>query len=555
MKSKNSTKQKLSSLAKGGLTVVISVLIISVIVKAGSLTPTSSPAATSYTLTDIYNRLNTNTVATEGNHDFAPGASPAGSFYSLTQIYDKIPTITANTVKSGTSYLGVDGTLVPDGTATESDCLNTKTFYSGDSWTQKTGSLATQTLSAASVTVTAGNYAATTLSVVDVDLVTGNIKSGINLFGIDGNGSVVDTSSGDAATSDILSGKIAWVDGMERNGAMANNGAFGLTCGASDVAVTAGYYSGGTLLGDTDLAAGNILSGVNIFGVAGSAASGYTYGDEDQSKVLTIATGVGTYDATNLSISNVRYGQSFGVSSTGTMSSYPNTPSGISGLDSTVCATAGWTWVADSNYDSVNDDPICVQPSRDSAGTKVWNNTVAVNDNTFIGNYGCSGDNDGNGVGTLNTTLSGTVFENTGYGDDANTALAIADCKDGIRNLLSKAEVETFGYTAPNTSSATTGYIGPLTPKKLLEWKGTRLPTHNDFFGVCGNATTSETFGNYGVQIGRIDNVITANIGTWEWLSTQHYNIYARVAGGSACSNFNGSGVTAPYGFRAVFRP
>ena len=70
---------------------IIAATICTGAVWAGSLTPTAGPAATGYTLTDIYNRLDTNTAATAGNHSFSPSASPAGSLYTLTQIYDKIP--------------------------------------------------------------------------------------------------------------------------------------------------------------------------------------------------------------------------------------------------------------------------------------------------------------------------------------------------------------------------------------------------------------------------------------------------------------------------------
>ena len=49
-----------------------------------------------------------------------------------------------------------------------------------------TGTLATQTLSAANDTVAAGYYAATTLSAVDADLAVGNIKSGTTIFGFAG---------------------------------------------------------------------------------------------------------------------------------------------------------------------------------------------------------------------------------------------------------------------------------------------------------------------------------------------------------------------------------
>lgn len=80
------------------------------IVYAGSLSPSASPAATSYTLTDIYNRLTTNATATEAAHDFAPTGSPASSLYTLKQVYEAIPTIVASTIKRGISYLGVTGT-------------------------------------------------------------------------------------------------------------------------------------------------------------------------------------------------------------------------------------------------------------------------------------------------------------------------------------------------------------------------------------------------------------------------------------------------------------
>ncbi|MHC4676477.1 MAG: Lcl C-terminal domain-containing protein, partial [Planctomycetota bacterium] len=47
------------------------------------------------------------------------------------------------------------------------------------------------------------------------DLVPGNIKSGVTIFGLTGDTNVVDTTSGTAVAADILSGKIAWIDGIE----------------------------------------------------------------------------------------------------------------------------------------------------------------------------------------------------------------------------------------------------------------------------------------------------------------------------------------------------
>jgi hypothetical protein len=52
----------------------------------------------------------------------------------------------------------------------------------------------------------------------DADLAAGNIKSGASIFGVAGDPNVANTASGDAASGDILSGKVAWVDGSEVTG-------------------------------------------------------------------------------------------------------------------------------------------------------------------------------------------------------------------------------------------------------------------------------------------------------------------------------------------------
>jgi len=52
----------------------------------------------------------------------------------------------------------------------------------------------------------------------DTNLATGNIRSGVTILGVAGKTEVVDTTSGDAVTSDVLAGKKAWVDGSEVTG-------------------------------------------------------------------------------------------------------------------------------------------------------------------------------------------------------------------------------------------------------------------------------------------------------------------------------------------------
>ncbi|MFH1413200.1 MAG: hypothetical protein ABIG10_04250, partial [bacterium] len=276
------TNKTLITILKMCIVILIVSIITNIIVRAGTLTPSASPVATSYTLTDIYTRLTTNATATEANHVFTPSASPAASFYTLTQIYDVVPTIVANTVKLGTSYLGIAGSLTPEGsgTAAVADLFNAKTANLTNDWTLDTGtldlacndptfngtlnkvataydgagdgtnrwcmtnsgdavagemlsgkiawvdgiaitgSLATQTLSADNDTVTAGNYAATTLSAVDLDLTSANILSGKTIFGIAGDSNVVNTSTGDAIAGDLFNSKIAWVDGSSVAGTL-----------------------------------------------------------------------------------------------------------------------------------------------------------------------------------------------------------------------------------------------------------------------------------------------------------------------------------------------
>ncbi|MCP4340079.1 MAG: DUF1566 domain-containing protein [Desulfobulbaceae bacterium] len=119
-------------------------------------------------------------------------------------------------------------------------------------------------------TVTAGYHNGSGTVAGDADLIGTNIKSSVDIFGVTG---TVIESSGDAVAGDVLTGKTfsnAGAAGV--SGTMADNGAVGMTPGTSAQTVTAGYHNGsGTVAGDTDLAVGNIKSGVDIFGVTGTA--------------------------------------------------------------------------------------------------------------------------------------------------------------------------------------------------------------------------------------------------------------------------------------------
>ena len=108
----------------------------------------------------------------------------------------------------------------------------------------------------------------------DSDLVAGNLHAGATLFGVTGDGAVVDTSSGDATAADLLAGAVVWADGLEITGAIANRGvAPTLVPTTTAQSLGEGSWSTSiTVTGDSDLVAGNIRQGVTLFGVTGDGA-------------------------------------------------------------------------------------------------------------------------------------------------------------------------------------------------------------------------------------------------------------------------------------------
>jgi hypothetical protein len=197
------------------------------------------------------------------------------------------------------------GGIVSSGTAMAGDVLAGMTF-SNDSGGGLTGTMPNNgavliTPGTVNQSIAAGYHNGAGYCAGDADLIAGNIRSGVNLFGVNGDPNVVNTSSGDAAAGDLQSGKLAWVDGAQITGTgiiasgnagaadvltgktfsntgaagvagtMANNGAVSIIPSTSAQTIAEGYHNGaGTVAGDTDLVAGNIKNGVNIFGVTGT---------------------------------------------------------------------------------------------------------------------------------------------------------------------------------------------------------------------------------------------------------------------------------------------
>ncbi len=164
-----------------------------------------------------------------------------------------------------------------DATAGVGDVKQGKTFYQGG--VKKTGIM--EVMEGTSVVITpkttnigipAGYHDGSGYVVGDSDLISSNIKSGVNIFGVAGNSNVVDTSAGNATAAQILSGKKAYVDGALVTGSIPSKGTATITPGTSNQTISSGQYLSGTqtILGDADLVAGNIRSGIDIFGVVGN---------------------------------------------------------------------------------------------------------------------------------------------------------------------------------------------------------------------------------------------------------------------------------------------
>jgi len=83
-------------------------------------------------------------------------------------------------------------------------------------------------------------------------------------------------NAGTAVQADVLDLKtFSSSAGIGFTGTMPNNGTIMLTPGTANQTIAAGYHNGaGFCAGDADLVAANISSGVNLFGVAGTALPG-----------------------------------------------------------------------------------------------------------------------------------------------------------------------------------------------------------------------------------------------------------------------------------------
>jgi hypothetical protein len=92
------------------------VALLGAVALAGSLTPpdgSSTDTPTMFTTSDIYNRLD-DINHTPQNKNTSTTSSPDISMRSLSEIWDNFPTILSNTIATGTTIMGITGTLYGD---------------------------------------------------------------------------------------------------------------------------------------------------------------------------------------------------------------------------------------------------------------------------------------------------------------------------------------------------------------------------------------------------------------------------------------------------------
>lgn len=268
--------------------------------KSGTLT-ISSVSGTNLTAGNI--KSGVTILGVTGNYEGAGGTDTSGA------------TVTADDVLSGVTAYGASGLItgnIATVTATQSgNVVTVPKGYIASAQTITVGTAkaaATYTPGTTDQTIASGQYltGAQTIS-GDSNLIAGNIKNGVSIFGVTGNyeGSVSsdfdfspasDITAGDllqgvsayGSAGTLVTGNIATVTAtLSGNVVTVPTGYIAssqtITVGTakaaqtytpttSDQTIASGQYLTGvqTIKGDANLIAGNIKSGVSIFGVAGS---------------------------------------------------------------------------------------------------------------------------------------------------------------------------------------------------------------------------------------------------------------------------------------------
>ena len=248
---------------------------------------------------DMFTTYSSNSMV--GAFDFT---LPTGYYKGPKRLH--IPELLATNIKAGTKVGNqngangfVTGTFTSDANATAGNILNGKTAYVNGA--KVTGNIpskaaATFTPSTSNQTISAGQYLSGAQTILgDADLISANILSGKNIFGIPGKSTVVDVSDTTIlSNAEVLSPRYFYgTNGAKYQGTMPSKAAATITPSTSNQTISAGQYLSGTqtIAGDADLIPANILSGKNIFGVAGTLEENNPIGKIWSSLITTPISG------------------------------------------------------------------------------------------------------------------------------------------------------------------------------------------------------------------------------------------------------------------------
>ena len=255
--------------------------------------------------------------------------------------------ISAN-IKAGINIFGVAGNANVVDTTEGTNPITAALVYPGKigfvngvkiTGTMATKAAATITPGTTDQTIAASQYLTEVQTISgDADLVNTNIKAGVNIFGVAG----TFTADATAAASDILTGKTGYVNGAKITGTRGvisptyqdQYTAIGTTVTTpADTGVLNAYLQippDSVMSGinwvrspQPNLLAGNIKSGVSIFGVAGSAL---TVDYCSQISGLSASVGYSTAGQVTLSWANPADGKIKGVRIMYKTGSYPTSP-------------------------------------------------------------------------------------------------------------------------------------------------------------------------------------------------------------------------------------
>ena len=244
-------------------------------------------------------------VSTDADATFAQMAANIGSIKTNPRLQAKNAALStaAQAIKPDSGYDGLSQVAIPavTGNAAQGDVLSGRTFNSATAGIAKAGTLADKTgtadySAAASLDSTNGRiklqvpavgkygtgnylYAAFATIASLIGLTASKLVKGCTILGITGNSANVDTSAGNAAASQILSGKKAYVGGNLVTGSMSDKSGTTVTAGSvtQDSSYTyfgvpsSGYYSTGS-----KLRALNSNIGLNLPNGWSKVASGFT---------------------------------------------------------------------------------------------------------------------------------------------------------------------------------------------------------------------------------------------------------------------------------------